>query len=60
MPLNPLPNDSISDWSKLKAFAGDKINVTEKLKFVLERVENNNVFKSCLIIIGLLNVGLVW
>ena len=28
------------DWSKLKASADDKINVTEKLKFVLERVEN--------------------
>ena len=30
----------ILDWSKLKAFADDKINVTEKLKFVLERAEN--------------------
>ena len=28
------------DWSKLKALADDKINVTEKLKFVLGRVEN--------------------
>ena len=28
------------DWSKLKVFADDKINVTERLKFVLERVEN--------------------
>ena len=27
-------------WPKLKAFADDKINVTEKLKFVLQRVEN--------------------
>ena len=35
-----LPNDKILDWSKLKAFADDKINVTEKLKFVLKRVEN--------------------
>ena len=26
--------------SKLKAFADDKMNVTEKFKFVLERVEN--------------------
>ena len=33
------PNDKILDWFKLKAFA-DKINVTEKLKFVLGRVEN--------------------
>ena len=37
--LNSLPNDTFLDWSKLKAFAVDKINVIEKL-FVLERVEN--------------------
>ena len=30
----------ILDWSKLKAFADDKINVTEKLKCVFGRVEN--------------------
>ena len=28
------------DWSKLKAFADDKINVNQILKFVLERVKN--------------------
>ena len=33
-------NDKISDWSKFKAFADDKINETEKLKFILERIEN--------------------
>ena len=38
--VNPLPNDKILDWSKLKAFADDKINVSENLKFVLGRVEN--------------------
>ena len=38
--LNSLPNDKILNWSKLKAFADDKINVTVKLKFVLGRVEN--------------------
>ena len=38
--LNTFPNDKISDWSKLKAFADDKINVTEKSEFVLEGVEN--------------------
>ena len=38
--LNPVPDDKILDWSKLKSFANDEINVTEKLKFVLERVEN--------------------
>ena len=38
--LSSLPDDKISDWSKLKAYADDKINMTEKLKFVLKRVEN--------------------
>ena len=38
--LNSLPNDKILNWSKLKAFADDKISVTEKLKLVLGRVEN--------------------
>ena len=38
--LVSLPNDKISDCSKLKAFADDKINVTEKLKFVLRKVNN--------------------
>ena len=28
------------DWSKLKAFADDKLNVTEKSKFGLGWVEN--------------------
>ena len=39
MPFNSLPND-ILEWLKLKAFADDKINVTEKLKLLLVRVEN--------------------
>ena len=38
--LNSLPNDNFLDWSKLKAFADDKTNVNEKLKFVLGQVEN--------------------
>ena len=38
--FNSLPDDKFSDWSKLKAFADDKINVTEKLKFVLGQIEN--------------------
>ena len=38
--VNSLPNDKFLDWSKLKAFAHDKINVTEKLKFVFGQVEN--------------------
>ena len=38
--VNSLPNNKILDWSKFKTFADDAINVTEKLKFVLGRVEN--------------------
>ena len=38
--FNSVPNDKILDWFKLKAFAHNKINVTEKLKFVMRRVEN--------------------
>ena len=65
-----LPNGKISDWSKLKAFAEDKINVTEKLKVVLRRVENivgkgenavtsifsffHNVFKRLLLRVGIM------
>ena len=32
--------DKILDWSKFKAFANNKINVTENSKFVLETIEN--------------------
>ena len=38
--INSLPNDTFLDWSKLKAFTGDKIIVIEKLEFVFGRVEN--------------------
>ena len=38
--LNSLPNDNISDWSQLEAFADGKIKVPKKLKFVAGRVEN--------------------
>ena len=38
--VNSLPKDKNLDLSKLKAFADDKIYVIEKLKFVLEMVEN--------------------
>ena len=37
---NSLSNNKFLDWSKLKAFADDKLNFAEKLKFVLGRVEN--------------------
>ena len=38
--VNSLPNDKVLDWSKLKAFADDKINVTVNSKFFMGRVEN--------------------
>ena len=40
VPFNSLPNNKSLDESKLKAFTDDKIDVIEKLKFVLGRVEN--------------------
>ena len=40
MELNSLPNHKNLDHSKFKAFADNKINVTEKWRFVVERVEN--------------------
>ena len=73
--FNPLPNDKIFHWSKLKAFADDKINVTEILKFVLETVENivgkgeNAGYQHFLLLLqcfqkasntGSLKVGIVW
>ena len=38
--FNPLPKFQILELSNLKAFADDIINVTQALKFVLERIEN--------------------
>ena len=38
--LNSIPHNIILDLSKLKAFADDKTNMAEKLKFILEGVEN--------------------
>ena len=73
--FNSLPNDKILDHSKLKAFADDEINVNEKLKFALGRVENivgkgENaayqhflLFPQCfqkLSLSGSLKVGIVW
>ena len=40
MQINSLPDNKILDMSIFKAFADDKIILTQKLKFVLERVEN--------------------
>ena len=74
-PFNSLPNDKIVDLSKLKAFADDKLNVTQKLKFPLGRVENfvgkgENagyqhflLFPQCFLkasLSGSLKVGIVW
>ena len=49
--INTLPNDKILAQSKLRALGDDKVNVNEKLKFVLGRAENilgkgENVFSS--------------
>ena len=33
--INPLPNDKTLEGSRLKEFADDKVNVTQKWKFVL-------------------------
>ena len=38
--INSLPNDRIFVWSNFKAFADHKINVNEKFKFGLGKVEN--------------------
>ena len=38
--INPFLNHKILDWSKLKALTDDKVHVTQKLKFVSNRVEN--------------------
>ena len=39
--LNSLPNNKVLDLSKLKGFADDKINVTQKVKFILGRVKKH-------------------
>ena len=72
--LISLPNDRFLDWSKLKAFTDNKINLAEKLKFVLGRVENVGkgenagyqhflLFLQCfpkVSILRSLKVGIVW
>ena len=69
------PNGKILDLTKLKAFAGDKLNVTKNLKYLSDRVENivgrgeNSGYKHFLLVPkyfqkpsfqGLLKVGAVW
>ena len=73
--FNSLPNDNFLDWSKLKAFADTNLSFAEKLKFVLERVENivgkgeNAGYQHFLLfpqcfqkasLLGSLKVGIVW
>ena len=38
--FNPLPDDKISGLPKLKAFAYDKLDVTQNIKVVFQRTEN--------------------
>ena len=38
--VSPLTDDKISDQTKLKAFAFDKLNVTKMIISVFDRVEN--------------------
>ena len=37
--LKSLANKKFLDWLKFKGFANDKINVAEKLKFAVQRIE---------------------
>ena len=37
--INPLPDDKILGLSKQKAFADDKLNVTQHIKVVFHRIE---------------------
>ena len=39
MLINSLPSDKFLNLSKFKAFGDDKINVTEKMKFVFAKVK---------------------
>ena len=40
LPINSSPDDKILDWSKLKAFADDTINLIQNHEFYGEWVEN--------------------
>ena len=40
MLFNPLPNDVILDYTKLKAFEDDKINAAQKIISVFGQLEN--------------------
>ena len=38
--LNSLPNEKSLDWSKIKAFADDMMNITQMMISVFDRVQN--------------------
>ena len=38
--INPLPDDKILDFTKLKAFADDKLNVAKMMISLFDRVES--------------------
>ena len=38
--INSLPDDKILDWSKLRAFADDKIKLAKMMIFVFDGIEN--------------------
>ena len=38
--LNSLPDGKILDWSKLKAFSDDKINVADMMISLSDRIKN--------------------
>ena len=38
--LNSLPHDKIPDWSKLKAFADDKLDLIKIIKSLFDRLKN--------------------
>ena len=40
MNINPLTDDKILDLPIVKAFADDKLNVTQNIKVVFHRIEN--------------------
>ena len=49
--VKSLPNCKILDWSKLKPFLDDKINMTETIEFLLDTTSfscSSNVFQSFL------------
>ena len=73
--VNSLPDDKILHLSKLKSAADDKLNLTQNLRFVFQKLENivgkgENaghqhflLFPQCfqnLSFSGSLNVGIVW